>query len=81
MGGYILLGWSTSTSGSVLSGTTYTPTSNVTLYAQWQLVPKITRIYARSGTSFISDPLVKVKIDGNWHIVTNIKTRNSSGNF
>lgn len=81
MGGYIFLGWSTSTSGSVLSGSTYTPTSNVTLYAQWQLVPKIARIHARSGTSFVSDPLVKVKVNGNWHIVTNIKTRNSSGNF
>ena len=36
--GYKFLGWYTSAEGGTkISGTTYTPTSNVTLYAQWKL--------------------------------------------
>lgn len=43
--GYTFQGWATSstaTSGTYSGGASYTPTSNVTLYAIWQAIPQLT---------------------------------------
>lgn len=63
--GYIFLGWSTSQSGgTVLSSTTYEPTANTTLYAQWQEIAK--------------DPLIQCKVNGEW-ITGLVYVKDSSG--
>lgn len=76
--GYIFMGWAESkTATSGVTGS-YTPTGTKTLYAIWQLVPKIALVHARSGGQFTSDPLVKVKVNGNWHVVNKVKLRANS---
>lgn len=55
--GYTFNGWYNASSGGSLivnAGSSYTPTSNITLYAQWTIVASCTCSYSDSGSSYYS---------------------------
>ena len=78
--GYIFQGWAESTSATTGVTGTYTPTASKTLYAIWQLIPKKALVHARSSGQFMSDPLVKIKVSGNWHVAKSVKLK-TNGDF
>lgn len=73
--GYIFQGWGESSAATTGVTGTYTPTASKTLYAVWQLEPKQALLHARSGGQFVEDPLVKIKVSGNWHVAKSVKLR------
>ena len=78
--GYKFLGWYTAPSwGKKVgdAGDSYKPTSTETLYAQWKK-NEVRKINAKSGSTFVNG-VVRIKKDGKWVIVTNIKAKTSSG--
>lgn len=71
--GYTFLGWSTEPLGTVISGTTYTPTEDITLYARWSKNAPLVKCKNSSG-SFVTG-LVQIKdSSGKWVLATNITT-------
>ena len=76
--GYIFMGWAESSTATTGVTGTYTPTGSKTLYAVWQLEPKQALLHARSGGQFVEDPLVKVKVSGNWHVAKTVKLKANS---
>lgn len=69
---YKLKGYGTSSGATAVVSDPYTPTQNITLYAIWEIRKNL--INYKSGSSWVAAPIVKMKVNNNWYIVTNIKT-------
>lgn len=79
--GHKFKGWATSKTATSGSTGSYTPTSNITLYAIWEKTP-FPLLYKNSSNSFVNGGVVKVKnSSGNWVTVGNLYVKNSSGQF
>lgn len=71
--GYTFLGWSLEPLGDILSGTTYTPSEDITLYARWSKNSPLIKCKNSSG-SFVSGVTYVKNSSGNWVLATNIQT-------
>lgn len=69
--GYTFLGWSTEPLGTVLSGTTYTPSADITLYARWSKNSPLMQCRNANG-GFVSGLMQIKDSSGKWVIPLNI---------
>lgn len=72
--GYTFNGWYSASSGGSLvvnAGSSYSINSDVTLYAQWTLVPNTPKVY--DGSSWVRATAVKVYDGSSWTDVSSIK--------
>ena len=73
--GYTFMGWAESATATFGSKGTYTPTGTKTLYAIWSLIPRIPLLKTRYNNQFVTNALIRIKVNGKWVIVTDLKLK------